>query len=193
MGGDTLRRMHDVPGNPYRALLNKFAVQVGKLQLSCNGMSIAASRVLGLRMPSLRHLHIWNAHPVVESQNFPMLQALILTFSKPAVPTPLPHVTRLHYFGPFDDLWDDGARIISQLPHLQHLTFKLGGRRIQWDTGRHILLPSLISLEVKWLGPTDANAILFVLNLLSLPELQTIVLHDNYEREGYTTLFQSLV
>jgi len=54
-------------------------------------------------------------------------------------------------------------------------------------------LSSLISLEVGWLGETDANAIPPFLSLLSLPELQTIVLHHNYEREGYTTLFQSLV
>ena len=190
MGGNSLRRMDDVSGDPYRALLNKFAVQIGRLELLCEGMSRAASRVLSLRMPSLHHLSISRAHPVMESENFPMLRALLLILSKPVIATPL-HATRLHYF--FVDLRDDGVHILSQLPHLQHLKFTIAGEDIQWATEQHIVLPSLISLEVTWVNRADVNGILFVLNLLSLPELQTIVLHNNYKRDGYITLFHSLV
>ena len=192
MGEDLLLRMDDVSGDPYHALLNKLAVQVGKLELSCEGMSRPASGVLGLRMPSLQHLDISHGDPVVKSEIFSMLRALKLIMSKPVIPTPLPHVTRLRYVGSFDHLREDGAHILSQLPHLQHLAFTLISG-IQRVTEQHILLPSLISLEVSWAGNANANAFLFVLNVLSLPELQTIVLHDNYACEEYLTLFPSLV
>jgi len=87
------------------------------------------------------------------------------------------------------------VQIFSKLPQLQHLLLEfLVTTDVQASTGSHNVLPSLISLEARWIFPPDSTSLpsLSPLDLSSLPNLQTIVLHEDLARREFTPLFQSL-
>jgi hypothetical protein len=85
-------------------------------------------------------------------------------------------------------------QIISKLPNLQRLALEaidaaslLGGMR------HRVILPALISLEMTWFSPQRINDALLFFGTFSLPSLQSLTLNDQYGREDYITLLQSLV
>ena len=196
-----LRRMSGAHGRPCRELLRKRAVQVGNLELSCHGVwNTDASDLLDLRMPSLQYLTLIIFDPEtspgsvsIRFENMPMLRVLRLEMATPEIPAPLTNVTHLDYVNYSHALQRDMVQIFSGLPQLQHLSlYLLVGPDIQTSTGPHNVLQSLISLELRWSLPPKYTSLppLLPLDLSSLPNLQTIVLHDD---RGYTSLFQSLV
>jgi len=200
-----LRRMSGAHGRPCRELLKKRAVQVGNFEFSCYGQwDPDASRLFDLRMPSLQCLTLIifdrEGSVCIRFENMPMLRILRLEMATPEIPAPLTSVTHLHYENYLHALQRDMVQIFSKLPQLQHLSLHLHlwaePPDIQAITRPHNALQSLISLEVKWSIPhnfTSRLPPLSPLNLSSLSNLQTIVLHDDCEGMESTPLFQSLV
>jgi len=183
-------------GGPYQELLRKCAVQVGNLEFSHNAKYRDASDLFNLRMPSLQRLTTTQPR-CIRSENMPMLRVLILKVASPEIPAPLTNVTHLHYSNHIYALQRDMVHMFSKLPQLQHLSLELiVGYDIQASTGPRDVLQSLISLEIKWRRLDDSPSLpsLSPLDLSSLPNLQTIVLHEGYgdiELES-PSLFQSL-
>jgi CheY-like chemotaxis protein len=174
----------------YQELLRKRAVQLGHLEFYCDGWRDPdASALLDLRMPSLHCLSFINA---LRTENIPMLRALKLDKATPEIPAPLTNTTHLHYANYSRALQRDMAQIFSKLPQLQHLSLKfLDTRDIQTTWPRNVV-QSLISLEVTW--PLNFSLTpISPLDLSSLPNLQTIVLHGVYGGIESTPFFQSLV
>jgi len=190
-----LHKMASGSGRAYQELLRKHAAQVGNLTLDL--WEPPASDLLDLRMPSLQRLTIkqFKGSPVcIRSENMPMLRDLRLrTRATPEIPAPLTNLTHLHYTTNAHILQRDVVQIFPKLPQLQHLSLELlnkNASRIQASTGPRSVVQSLISLEVR----CDCSSLLSrCLDLWSLPNLQTIVLYGEDEREEWTPLFQSLV
>src|ERR1700733_1012867 len=122
----------------------------------------------------------------------PMLRVLRLMMATPEIPAPLTNVTHLHYK---NYAHRDMVQIFSKLPQLQHLSLELLAKHdIQASTGPHDLLQSLISLEVRWfLGDPSSFPSQWPLDLSSLPNLQTTILHGHDHGRECTSLFQSLL
>jgi len=198
--GAFLLRMASAPGRPYQELLKKHAVQMGILEFSCYGARDPnTSGLLDLRMPSLQCLIIrgFTGSPVsacIRFENMPKLRRLGLLMTTPEIPAPLTNVTSLHYGNYAHALQRDMLQIFPKLPRLRHLSLEL---LVESGTptspGPRNVLQSLISLEVRWGTSPDSTLLpsLSPLNLSSLPNLQTIVLHD--DGREFTALFQSLV
>ena len=198
----SLHRLGGTSGGLYYALLEKVAVQIGRLRIFCDHRSNpGAVRLFELRMPSLQYLKIWDDRRVagdihIQSQNMPMLQVLNLRFSEAEIPTPVSNVTHFYYQNSFHVLPDHRA-IFSKLPHLQHLVLTLHDDILpdaQRSSEPRVVLPLLTSLEVTCSGEWETTTdLLFFFDFFQLPKLQSIVLHDDCIREQHQTLFQSLV
>ena len=172
---------------------------VGSLEFDCNGVwNPDASGLFDLRMPSLQRLHFMiPPGPVcIRSENMPMLRVLKLTRATPEIPTPLTNITHLRYTNYMHILQRDMVQIFSKLPQLQHLTLGLlDAPHIQASTGPRSVVQSLISLEVRWIHVDYSSSLpsQWPLDLSSLPNLQTIVLHRDDPGRECTPLLQSLV
>ena len=82
--------------------------------------------------------------------------------------------------------------IFSKLPNLRHLQLDIRGRPL--INKADIVLSSLISLEVRWVGEQSIHDVLLLFGMFSLPNLQTLVLHYNFYRDrDFPILLQSLV
>ena len=58
---------------------------------------------------------------------------------------------------------------------------------------RRIVLPSLISLQIRWISPPHTNTVQVLLDVYSFPKLQTIVLHNYYNDGEFQTIIRLLV
>jgi len=154
----------------YHALLEKAAVQIGRLSIFCHRESNpGAVRLFELRMPSLQYLKIWDDRTVagdihIQSQNLPMLQVLNLRFSGAEIPTPLSSVTHFYYQNSSHVLPDHRA-IFSKLPNLQHLVLTLHDEILpdaQRSSEPRVVLPLLTSLDLeRGMGDHNKFTILF--------------------------------
>jgi hypothetical protein len=195
-------RQGTAPTPSWHALLPRLSMQVSHLKVVVSpypGMSMndAARGVLDFQMPSLKHLVVHSASDVpaefhLQPENVPTLRVLELANLRPSIRTPLTSVTDLLYSAlSFHALWNYLPQILSKLPNLQHLELDVvDAADVPGSGHHHIILPSLISLEVRWFSPTYT---LPLFDAFSLPSLQSLVLNDQYDHEDYPTLLQSLV
>jgi hypothetical protein len=165
------------------------------------GMSAneAAHGVLDSQMPSLKRLAVYSAAGALpefhlQSEKVPTLLASELGHLRPRILTPLTSVTDLLYStSSVHALRHHLPDILSKLPNLQHLALEMSNLADVQGSMEHTILPSLISLEVRWVTPLHIDDVVVFFGAFSLPNLRSLVLHNEYQDEDYITLLQSLV